>query len=293
MVVIVPKDSVTSKPKFNMKNLFRFNLLGIQSLLCSLMVMAIVSVAEAQFGLTAGTNIYNIYAYDGATATSVGTSPAAQGTALPFQFIPGSTPLSGSFSAAPNAGTSVSFVLSPDATSIGTTLSLTYSGTGQDELRLDWMATYINNSGASYTVPTAFSFSISGTANIYAAVAGAETFYNGNGPGTVSAIIQNNGFPAGTYGLSAGPWWGSTSPSFSTTISPLITGSPLNIASGGTLEVAGYLDLVVDPGSIQVTIQATPEPGTLALMFVGAAGIFFGIRKRLSSTASDDKPAVR
>lgn len=260
-------------PRF-VRQLYRLGFLA--GLVC---LLGVAYVAQAQFSMQPGTNQYNIYTYDGATSTGTGTDPAAQGTPLPtFQYLSYGTaiPGIGSFTFSSSSPTaSVNFSAGSDPTVSGTTLSLTYSGANQDELRLDWMATYFNYSGNSQTTPLGFAINISGTANTYAAFAGQESFYYGGN--TVTATILNNGFPSGTYGLSNGPWWGSTSSSFSSTIYPSF-GSSLTIPNGDGFVVSGYMDLLVDPSSIQIQIESVPEPGVWAFLLLGGLGLFVGRR---------------
>ena len=138
----------------------------IGALVCLTFLLASVRPVQARvlatFAQAAGTNVYNVYAFDPNTGDIDGTAPASgtlaglsidpaapafSGTPLPyFQFLPAGVPIINGVNA-PAAYTgpisSVTFPAAGNPTLSGAVLSLDAAGAAAEEFRFfDWMATY-------------------------------------------------------------------------------------------------------------------------------------------------------
>jgi hypothetical protein len=250
----------------------------IRTLVVLSLLFASIGLVQAQWTVFPGTNEFNVYTYspvngiDGSSGAS-STDPAAQGMPLPtYEYMTYGTamPVGNSFTYS-DLYDSVNFVGS-NPMAIGTSLNVTYAGAGQAELRVDWMGNYQNTSGGPLTLPAAFSINIQGLDNVYAAVAGQEMFLGPAGAFTVTIPSLGGPFP-----MPNGPWYGTTTPgTYNLTDNTFNAAGnyPQIIGNGGTVEVYGYLDLVVDPGTITVEITPVPEPGVSALSLLGGLGLF-------------------
>jgi len=241
---------------------------------------------QAQFVQTGGTNSYNLYAYNGTTLATYGGDPDPGG---PFggEPIPGlPTPIfySGSGTIPPTAqvmispggvvSSSATFTLGPNPTGAGAmTLTLTNPNSIPDEVRLDWAATYLNN-GSSVKIlgfVANITASLTGSSPFYA-LAGGETIWTP--PGNSYTATFQNGFTHS--GLGAGPWYGATGAGTynQSPFSYFSFGGP-TVAHGDTIAVAGYLDLVVDPGTVQVQIEALQAPAVGIGIYSNSPVVFF------------------
>jgi len=168
---------------------------------------------------------------------------------------------------------------------VGTSLALNNTGSGVAELRLDWTASYLYSGPSGLQTPNFLLLSISGTVNNYTILAGEENFQVNAGP-IANASIPIGGdfvapnfypYPGGVNPLAN--WWGFTSPTTSFASSPNGSGGPQLINTGDTLTVTGFIDVLVDPGSIQLTIEAVPEP-TAPFLCVVAIGAILALQCR-------------
>lgn len=252
--------------------------------ICSLaLLFACVHSANAQFVQLAGTNVYNFFDTNGTTTASDGNDPSTflSGQPLPalnYFFGPwtGTIPPTGQVTVnASSVNGSATFNLGANPTGAGgLTLTLNNPTAAPDEVRLDWTAIYVNNSGSGASIFN-LTANISGTgisSGFYYALAGGEAiYYNGV---TYTAYVGNGYTHAG---LGPGPWYGAnistTSYSGSQTVS-FSAGGPF-VANGDTFTVQGYLDLVVDPGSITVQLQTAPPPGLGIGIYSNSPVVYF------------------
>jgi hypothetical protein len=169
---------------------------------------------------------------------------------------------------------------------VGTSLQLNNTGAGVAELRVDWMATYTYSGPNAIPTPDYLQLGMSGTVNNYTILAGEENFQV-NAGGTLNAGIPIGGdfgspnfypYPGGVNPLAN--FWGYAFPTTSFSTAPNAYAGPQFINNGDTLTVSGFIDMVVDPGSINVTIEAVPEPGSFALSLMGGLGLMLAVRKR-------------
>lgn len=250
---------------------------------CLAALLISVRPVQAQFAQQMGTNNYNFYAYNGTTLASEGTDPDPGGPfggePLPyptyfFYSESGPIPPTGLVTINATAVTgSASFTLGPYPTGAGAmTLTLTNLNSTPDEVRLDWATIYTNAGPATPIV--GFQANMVGSmtgAGSYYALAGGETIFYGNN--SYTAAIQNSFTHAG---LGTGPWYGALGPgAFSATPSALFSLGGPNVAHGDTIAVAGYLDLVVDPGNIQIQIEALQAPGVGIGTYSSSPVVFF------------------
>ena len=250
---------------------------------CLAALLISVRPVQAQFGQQMGTNNYNFYAYNGTTLASEGTDPDPGGPfggeplSYPtYFFYSESGPIPATSLVTINAtvvGSSASFTLGPNPTGAGAmTVTLTNPNSFPDEVRLDWGTIYINNGSA--TPIAGFMANISGSltgAGSYYALAGGETIIYGIN--SYTATIQNSFTHAG---LGAGPWYGANGPgTFSVSPSAFFSLGGPTVAHGDTIAVAGYLDLVVDPGTVQVQIEALQAPGVGIGIYSNSPVVFF------------------
>jgi hypothetical protein len=256
------------------------------------LLLASAHLAPAQFSATAGTNAYNYSDYNATPAATDGLQVQAPytGTPLPYPGVPSVSPGPTISTSDPNfaatitgASASASGNIGGGATPYGSGITVTLDNPNPGdaaEVRLDWFSTFTYTGGPFS--PTGITAIIMGNTLGYYAVAGGEVIDdNGN---LSTATLAGNGFSPAPLNPSA-TWFGAVNSG------PIITSdsgsfTPLTINNGDTIEVQGFLDLVVDPGSVQVELETTPEPGTVALVLSGTVGLFLGIRKfRGSATA--------
>jgi hypothetical protein len=273
----------TMKPAF-LCQLFAHRPRQIAILGCCLTALLLsVRSVQAQFAQQTGTNNYNFYAYNGTTSASEGTDPDPGGPlggeplGYPTYFAyseSGTIPPTGLVTINATVVTaSASFTLGPNPTGAGAmTVTLTNPNSLPDEVRLDWGTIYINNGSATPIV--GFQANISGSltgSGSYYALAGGETIIYGIN--SYTATLQNSFTHAG---LGAGPWYGGLGPgTFSATSSAFFSSGGPTVAHGDTIAVAGYLDLVVDPGTIQVQLEALQTPAVGICIYSNSPVVFF------------------
>ncbi len=175
-------------------------------------------------------------------------------------------------------------------------VSLTNTGAGIAELRLDWTAQF------TYSGTTPIAASVGGVVNVdlgtWVAVAGGIIFYDITAStGSSASILLGgdfflHGYPVGlstATGYSpAGTFWGLNSLYSPTGLQTGFlggTGATITPTSGDVIETVGFIDLLVDPGSLQLSITPAPAPllhsahasGTNLLVDVqnGVAGISY------------------
>jgi len=226
-----------------------------------------------------GTNYYRLYAYDQASSTGFGTdpeSPVSGGNALsPWVLLLPPTGLTHlPVSVSPPMGASscslnVNFVNNP--TGLGLILILNNPNSQPAEVRFDWAGVY-NYTGPSINTPAPYSLSCSGSiTGGYWEVANGETFYDiTTGQNYTSSTASVGGAPYLYSGpphfspAGSGPWLGSaTSGAFSQNSSVSFSSGP-NINLGDGVLVSGYVDVILDPGTVQVQIGAM-QPPTLGI----------------------------
>ena len=275
--------------------------------LCLGLLSASQRVAQAQYTLLPTSDYLNVYFNDG-SGTVYGANPTlfttgGQGTPLAtYSWLnssttPGPVP-SGSFNtglmATPNALAQVTYqqaslfvgsnsVNQPFASPVGTSLELTNIGSGIAELRIDWVAQYSYSGPNGALVPDAMLIGMAGTVSNYTVLAGEENFQVNANPIVNASIpiggdfVAPNNYPYPGSINPAASWWGYTAPTASFNSSPDAFGSTQLINNGQTLTVTGFIDVLVDPGSVNVVIEA-PEPSALALSLIGF-GLILGRRK--------------
>jgi hypothetical protein len=277
---------------------------------CLALLLASVRFAQAQYTLVPSSDYVNVYFNDGFTTYAGTTDPTpntANGTGTPLSpyswllssVTPGPVP-TGSYNTGSmitaNATAQISYqqaslfagsnsVSQSGVSPVGTSMQLVNTGAGVAELRVDWTAMY-TYTGPTTQTPDFLQLNISGAVNNYTIVAGEENFQVNAGP-TLNAGIPIGGdfvtpssYPGGVNTLAN--FWGYASPTTSFSAAPSGFAGAQSINNGDTLTVTGFLDMIVDPGSINLTIEPAlvPEPGSLALSLVGGLGLFFKFRKR-------------
>ncbi len=251
------------------------------------------------FTLNPGTNTFNYYAYNGTTLTSDGIDPVApfSGSSVPPSFLQNYRPTSfqGMIPAVGHqtvtstviigggSGAYAQFILGSASLAAGAnptgdsssgvsdlTLYLNNPDPAADEVRFDWIANY-TYSGTSPTTlgsPSSPLFVITSgylsSSGSYYALAGGETLTDGASSTTATigaGTSPGDGFT--TAGLGSGPWNGAlasgTTYYINTPSAPFSPGG-LTVNHGDIVAVQGYLDLVVDPGYIQVQLMLIPPP---------------------------------
>lgn len=287
VLCLVKRQNNTMKTSL-LPQMFIHHSCRIGTLVCCLtFLLASVRSGQGAFAQQAGTNQYNFYAYNGATLATDGLDPSAPWSGLPLpalgwfnnnppwsDTIPPTSPVTVNSIAVTGSAT---FDLGANPTGAGgMTLTINNTTTIPDEVRLDWEATYVNNGGN--TPILAYIVNISGTMSgtgSYWELAGGETIYYANNIYTASTAsiggIPNLYGPAG-----AGPWIGGPGPgSFTFTTPPMFFSPALTILAAGTFVVQGYLDLIVDPGSVQVQIQAIEPPALGILTYSNSPVVFY------------------
>jgi hypothetical protein len=263
-----------------------------------LLLLSLARQASAQYTLIPSSDYVNVYFFDG-FSPFYGTDPTPNtisGTGTPltsYTWVNGSTTPgfvpSGSFNTGPmstiNATAQVSYqqaslfvgsnsVSQSGISPVGTSMQLNNTGSGIAELRIDWVAQYSYSGPNGVQTPDFLLLNLSGNVNNYSVLAGEENFQVNAGP-TLNAGIPIGGdfaapnfypYPGGVNPLAN--WWGFSSPTTSYVSTPNTLAGPQLINFGDTLTVTGFIDILVDPGSMNVLIEA-PEPSTLALSLVG------------------------
>jgi hypothetical protein len=258
------------------------------SVCCLLFLFAFARPAQGGFTQGLGTNVYSLYAYDGTSFTVYGTDPDPLGPfgggALPYPTFffgtgTGTVPPTGPVTVtAVGVPASATFTLGNNPTGVGgITLALNNPNTVPDEVRLDWCTFYINSSGSSIPIP-GFLANVSGTmtgVGSYWELAGGETiFYNSSTYTASTASIGGVPYLFGPAG--AGPWIGAAGPgAFSTTTATMSFAPVPVIANGSTFSVVGYLDLIVDPGTVQVQILPLVAPPALGICTYSNSPVVF------------------
>jgi hypothetical protein len=286
-----------------------FNSTRVVAFSALLLISMAARLAQAQYALIPSSDYVNVYFFDGFTPV-YGTDPTSfttAGTGTPLtsyswvngSTTPGAVP-SGSYNSGPmstfNASAQVSYqqaslfvgsnsLSQAGISPVGTSLTLNNFGAGIAELRIDWIASYTYTGPNGVQVPDLLQLTLSGTVNNYTIFAGEENFQVNAGPTANGSIpiggdfVNPSSYPGGVNTLAN--FWGYQSPTTSfTSISPSGNGGPLLINNGDTLNVSGFIDILVDPGSIELTIDAVPEPSSIALSLAGGLGLFFGLRRR-------------
>jgi hypothetical protein len=155
-------------------------------------------------------------------------------------------------------------------TPYGMTASILNPASGTAELRLDWTSRY-TFSTSSGPVPTAaglylpLGFSV----NNWMAVSGQLSYYDVTSSATSVATVTFGGdysapadYPASLSALAPNAtFFGYKTPGLTGGgVVNNVPGTAINLANGDIVEVVGYLDILVDPGSVQLTIQPAPSP---------------------------------
>ena len=263
-----------------------------------LLLLTLARQASAQYALIPSSDYVNVYYFDGVNpiygTDPTGSTVAGKGTPLSSytwlnsSTTPGPVP-SGSFNTGVMPGGSgtaqVSYqqaslffgsnsVSQSGVSPVGTSLQLNNTGSGIAELRIDWVAQYLYSGPNGQQTPDFILLSMSGNVNNYSVLAGEENFQVNAGPNLNAGIpiggdfVAPNSYPyPGSINPSAN-WWGYTSPTTSYASSPNAFAGTQIINTGDTLTVTGFIDLLVDPGSVNVLIEA-PEPSALALSLIG------------------------
>jgi hypothetical protein len=287
VLCLVKRQNNTMKTSL-LPQMFIHHSCRIGTLVCCLtFLLASVRSGQGQFAQQSGTNQYNFYDYNGNTSATDGVDPSAPWSGQPL-------PALGWFNSNPpwsdtidptlqqivtalNVSGSATFTLGPNPTPTGAgtmTLNLVNNSGFPDEVRLDWEATYVNN-GVLTTIPS-FTVNVSGTMSgigSYWELAGGMTIYYANNTYTASIAGTPSLYPP----AGPGPWIGALGPGpinafVSTSFAPVPA-----IAHLGTFVVQGYLDLIVDPATVQVQIVPLPEvqPPTLGILAYSNAPVVF------------------
>jgi hypothetical protein len=251
---------------------------------CLIFLVASGCPVLAQFGQAMGTNNYNFYASNGTTLGTQGTDPDPGG---PFGGEPigfpdffyslgsGTIPPTGLVTINVTAVTaSASFTLGNNPTGAGAmALTLTNLNSLPDEVRLDW-ATIYTNAGSSIHI---FGFvanitnTLTGSGSYYA-LAGGEEIFTANNSSYTATIA--NGYTHS--GLGTGPWYGANGPgAYGQSLTCTFSSGGPTVANGDTITVAGYLDLVVDPGTVQVQLVAIQAPAVGIGIYSNSPVVFF------------------
>lgn len=251
---------------------------------CLTALLISVGSVQAQYAQYLGTNRYNFFATNSNNGNFDGS---LQFPNVPFGGTPGTLnyfsgsdsgdiPPSGSVTIPASSVTgSATFTLGINPTGAGTVLTLTNLTSSPEEVRLDWAATY-QNTGSTGPLP-AFIVNVLGTnVNVtsYWELAGGLTLYYNNTTYPLAMGGTANLFnPPGPAG--PGPWIGlSGGPANINYTGPYMTFG-VNITHNDTFAVYGYLDVIVDPGAIQVQIQAAQPPALGICTYSNSPVVFF------------------
>jgi type II secretory pathway pseudopilin PulG len=203
--------------------------------------------------------------------------------------IPAGTVTVSGANISPFATAEATFDLGDDPTGAvgGATLLLDNPNSYADEVRLDWYGIYYVISaaaGSTLFLNSTLTANVTGqlqSAGSFYALAGQVAVYDihevtinsdiltttiatiGSGSGTLSPYT-----PPGTSPCGAGPWIGATAAAANTSFTSSdsepfdttsVVGFPAqDVTAGDTIVVQGYLDLVVDPGVVEVQLSFAP-----------------------------------
>jgi hypothetical protein len=177
-------------------------------------------------------------------------------------------------------------------------INLTNTGLGIAELRLDWTSQFKYSGNTATAIAPFAGGSVAFDLGSWVAVAGGLTIHNITQGTAQSVVISTGGDFLSSYGIPGAlfpayapsvNFWGREVPP-----SPLglnsgdvfgYTGSTLPVNNGDIIETVGFMDFLVDPGSMQVIITPAPAPllhsanlsGTNLLVDVqnGVAGVTY------------------
>lgn len=142
---------------------------------------------------------------------------------------------------------------------------------------MDWVGTY-EHTVASPTPILGFIAVVTGTATgvgSYYALAGGEMILTNYDPSPFTVYFQNNGFPAPSP-LGTGPWYGGNGPGNYSAMATASFSPNLTITGNGSVFwVEGFLDLVVDPGTVQIQLEAIPPPAIGIGTYSNSPVVFF------------------
>jgi hypothetical protein len=261
---------------------------------CVGFLLAFARVSDAQsptFNQFVGTNIYNLFITDSVSHVTYNshTDPDPGGvfggdpivpsfSSFPSYFFPSvSTPV-GQVTIPPFTSTSVSasaqFELDDTPTGTGLTLSITNNSALPDEIRLDWAGNYQCTGGGAINGYTINVNAVNSGAGSYYEVASGETiFYAGN---AYPVSMQNIAGTQNLYGpAGAGYWVGANSSGIFNETYTLSFGSAINVNSGDYLQSEGFVDVIVDPGSVKLKIEAITPPALGIGNYFGQSVVFF------------------
>jgi hypothetical protein len=275
----------------------------LPALVCGVMVLlgslhpARAVIATFSEDTSVPTNVFNVYTIAPADGIVDGTDGAAtvNPSGKDFSGLPASGFLSAptglaingynstaTYSDPPYLTSSVSFNENANPTLSGLVLSLNNSTPAAAELRIDWFD--------NFTVLTAGSlphliFNITGNCDHYYAVAGTESVYDVPQAATYVCGAINNGFTPSVPGAIAGTWYGASgaNPAINAVFDISFTNAVVNVAD--EIQVTGFIDLIVDPGTVQVQIQTDIPPlgistygGSPVVLFPTATGTNYSLQ---------------
>jgi hypothetical protein len=261
---------------------------------CLAFLLAVPRISHAQaptFVSQLGTNIYNLFITDSVSHVTYNgnTDPDPGGmfggdpivpasSSFPSYFFP-STPIpAGSQSIGPFTSTSVSasaqYQMDLNPTGTGLTLSITNNSGLPDEIRFDWFGTYqctVAGTIGGYTINVNADNSGAGS---YYEVASAETIYAGGG--VFSTSMSTMGGVPNLFGpAGAGSWVGVNSSGIFNPVYTLSFSPAINVNSGDGIMAQGFVDVIVDPGSVKLTIQSLAPPALGIGNYFGKPVVFF------------------
>jgi hypothetical protein len=276
------------KTSFSLCNCY---LACVQTLMCGLLAVLVLmhpqSTAAQFVPAYANTNSYNVFAYDTLSGNSFSADPDPYGKfggdaltyfVFPFNLLPNGaytpigpvniTPFSLSGSSA-TFSSSFEFDAFPvPTTTTPATVVLNNPNSSPDEIRLDWMGVYLNNSGSPITIPVNYQVNTTATMtspSSYAQVAaGMRILIDGS-----NYVATLNGTPYAN-GAGPGPWANAGSGVTTANNSfPLtfLAFSPIVVTNGDIAYAQGYVDLIVDPGIVRVQLIAAPPALGIANYF--------------------------
>lgn len=257
-------------------------LVCVQTLLSGLLAVLVLmhpqSTAAQFVPAVANTNSYNIFAFDLLSGSTFSADPDPNGKfggdaltyfVYPFNYLPhGAYTPSGPVNIAPFSlpGSSATFSSSFEfdtfpvpTTTTPATVILNNPNSSPDEIRLDWMGIYLNNSGSPITIPVNYQVNTTATMtspSSFAQVAAGMRIEVGdsNYVATLSGTPYANGTGPGPW-ANAGSGVTTANNSFPLTF---VTFSPIVVTNGEIAYAQGYVDLIVDPGTVRVQVMAAP-----------------------------------